>query len=872
MLSQLRPYLVAVSLLAGAIAGPGAQTISPYRDPSVPIDARVSDLLSRMTVEEKVAQLQGIWVQKAKIQDAEGRFVPASAKAVIGLGIGQISRPSEIAGPAAGRPVRMPREHAEFVNAVQKWVMENTRLGIPVMFHEEALHGFTAPKGTHFPVPIGLASTWDPPLIEKAMSIAAKEARARGCQIVLSPVVDLGRDPRWGRIEETYGEDPYLVSRLGVAAVRGYQGTTLPLPKEKVFATLKHFAGHGSHEGGINTAPPLVSERLMRSELLVPFEVAVKEAGAYAVMPSYNEVDGIASHVNKWLLDDLLRREWGFKGIVVSDYFAVEQLVSRHLVAADKADAARQSIEAGVDIELPDPDGYPELVGLVKSGRVAQADVDRAAGRILKAKFLAGLFEQPFVNVDEADRVTNTPEHQAVALETARKSIVLLKNDRNTLPLDRTKLKTLAVIGPNAKGVHLGGYSRDPGRGVDLLTGITDKAGAGTKVVYAEGVRITEHEANWSADKVVMADPALNKQRIQEAMKIASGADAIVAVIGTNESTSREAWADNHLGDVADLSLMSQQQDLVDALLQIGKPVVVVLINGRPLAIPEIAERVPAILEAWYVGQEGGTAVGEVLFGDVNPGGKLPVTFPRHTGQLPVYYNRKPTSFRAHLDLTRDPLWAFGHGLSYTTFTTSRPQVTPATIDPSGQAKVTVDVANTGSRAGDEVVQLYIRDVVSSVTRPTKELRGFERVSLKPGEKKTITFTLGPDALSLVDRSMKRVVETGRFEIMVGTSSTKFETATLDVVSGTAQAAPPQDPRRKIVIPPDLPPPAGEDMRVKPDDIDSLLADGKVVLLDVREPWELEESGTREGYINIPLRELENRLGELPKDKAILTA
>ena len=305
--------------------------------------------------------------------------MPASAKAIIGLGIGQISRPSEIAGPAAGRPVRMPREHAGFVNAVQKWVMENTRLGIPVMFHEEALHGFTAPKGTHFPVPIGLASTWDPGLIEKAMSIAAKEARARGCQIVLSPVVDLGRDPRWGRIEETYGEDPYLVSRLGVAAVRGYQGTTLPLAKEKVFATLKHFAGHGSHEGGINAAPPLVSERLMRSELLVPFEVAVKEAGAYAVMPSYNEVDGIASHVNKWLLDDLLRREWGFKGIVVSDYFAVEQLVSRHLVAADKADAARQSIEAGVDIELPDPDGYPELVGLVKNGRVPQADVDRAA-------------------------------------------------------------------------------------------------------------------------------------------------------------------------------------------------------------------------------------------------------------------------------------------------------------------------------------------------------------------------------------------------------------------------------------------------------------------------------------------------------------
>jgi beta-glucosidase len=615
------------------------------------------------------------------------------------------------------------------------------------------------------------------------MSVAAKEGRARGCQIVLSPVVDLGRDPRWGRIEETYGEDPYLVSRLGVAAVRGYQGTSLPLAKDKVFATLKHFAGHGSHEGGINTAPPLVSERLMRAELLVPFEVAVKEAGAYAVMPSYNEVDGVPSHANRWLLEDLLRHEWGFRGIVVSDYFAVEQLINRHHVAADKADAARQALDAGVDIELPDPYGFPELVALVKDGRVAEGEVDLAAGRILKAKFLSGLFENPYVNPDEAERVTNTSEHQALALETARKSIVLLKNDRNALPLDRSKLKTLAVVGPNAKGVHLGGYSRDPGRGVDVLTGITAKAGNGIRVLHAEGVRITEHEANWNADKVVMGDPALNRQRIQEAVKVAGSADAIVVVVGTNESTSREAWADEHLGDVADLTLMSQQEELVDAMLKTGKPVVVVLMNGRPLAIPRVAERVPAILEAWYVGQEGGTALAEVLFGDVNPGGKLPVTFPRHTGQLPVYYNRRPTSFRSHLDLTREPLWPFGHGLSYTTFQLSSPQVTPATIGPGARATVSVEVANTGSRAGDEVVQLYIRDLVSSVTRPTKELRGFERVSLGPGEKKTVTFTLGPEALSLVDRRMERVVEPGKFDVMVGTSSANLKTVPLEVVA-----------------------------------------------------------------------------------------
>jgi beta-glucosidase len=599
---------------------------------------------------------------------------------------------------------------------------------------------------------------------------------------VLSPVVDLGRDPRWGRIEETYGEDPYLVSRLGVAAVRGYQGRTLPLAKNKVFATLKHFAGHGSHEGGINTAPALVPERLLRSELLVPFEAGVKEAGAYTVMPSYNDVDGVPSHVNRWLLEDVLRREWGFQGLVASDYFAIEQLVSRHHVARDKQDAARQALEAGVDIELPDPDAFPALVAMVKDGRVAEADVDRAVGRMLRAKFLAGLFEQPYVNVDEVERATNTPEDQAVALEAARKSIVLLKNAGNVLPLDRARLKTLAVIGPNAKGLHLGGYSKDPGRGVDLLTGITAAAGSGVRVLHAEGVRITEHEANWSADKVVLGDPAKNRERIQEAVKVARQADAVVLVIGTNESTSREAWADNHLGDVADLSLMSQQGELVDAMLQTGKPVVVVLSNGRPLAIPEVAARVPAILETWYAGQEGGTAVGEVLFGTVNPGGKLPITFPRSVGQLPVYYNRSPTSFRNYLDLTREPLWAFGFGLSYTTFALTNLKVGSPSIGPAGHTTVTVDVKNTGARAGDEVVQLYLHDVVSSVTRPTKELRGFERVSLKPGESKTVTFSLGPAELSLIDRRMQRVVEPGRFEVMVGTNSSQLITATLDVV------------------------------------------------------------------------------------------
>ena len=775
----MRSTLGLVALLAGAVAWLDAQGATPlYRQANASVDARVADLLSRMSIEEKVAQLQGIWNRKREIQDAQGRFDPANAKALIGLGIGEVSRPSEIGGGA----LRQGRDEALFVNAVQKWLIENTRLGIPAIFHEEALHGLVAPGGTHFPSPIGLASTWDPALVERIMSVAALEGRARGAQHVLSPVVDLGRDPRWGRIEETYGEDPYLVSRMGVAAVRGYQGTSLPLADDKVFATLKHFAGHGSHEGGINTAPPLVSERLLRAELLVPFEAAVR-AGAYSVMPSYNEVDGVPSHTNRWLLDDVLRREWGFTGFVASDYFGVEQLESRHHVAIDKADAGAQALDAGVDLELPDPAGFRELVALVKRGRVAESLVDRSAARILRAKFLAGLFEHPYVDPDRAERVANTPEHQALALEAARKAIVLLKNDGGLLPLDRSKVKTLAVIGPNAKGLHLGGYSRDPGRGVDVLTGITQKAGTGVKVVYAEGVRITEHPADWGGDTVVLGDPAQNRARVQEAVKVARQADAIVLAIGTNESVSREAWADNHLGDVADLSLMSNQNDLVDAMLQTGKPVIALLVNGRPLAIPDVASRVPAILESWYAGQEGGTAIGEVIFGDVSPGGKLPVTFPRSSGQLPVYYNRRPTSFRSHLDLTREPLWSFGFGLSYTRFTLADLTVGSPTIGPAGRTDVSVRVTNAGSRAGDEVVQLYIHDQVSSVTRPVKELRGFERVSLKPGESKTVTFTIGPDELSLIDRQMHRIVEPGRFDIMVGTSATPILTGTLDVVA-----------------------------------------------------------------------------------------
>lgn len=753
-----------------------------YKDPKQPVESRVADLLGRMTREEKIAQTLTLWKQKEKITDDEGAFLPAGAKEIMPNGIGQITRPTEL----RDKPKRIlsgPRENALFVNAVQKWLVESTRLGIPAMTHEEALHGLVAPKGTNFPIPIGLASSWDPALVEKVMSVAALEARARGTHEVLSPVLDLARDPRWGRTEETYGEDPYLVARLGVAAIHGYQGTTQVLAKDKVLATAKHFAGHGPHEGGINTAPTNFAERVLRDQYLFPFEAVFAETPVMCVMPSYNEMDGVPSHKNRWLLERVLRQEWGFQGIVVSDYFAIEQMLKRHHIATDLADAARQAFTAGVDQELPDPKAFLKLGELIESGQVAEAALDRAVARILRVKFLAGLFEDPYVDPARAEAVSNTPEHQALAAEAARRTLVLLKNDGDLLPLDRKKLKTIAVIGPNAKGVRLGGYSSIPGRGVDILQGIQAKVGTGVHVLYAEGVKITEHEPNWTQDKVVFADPAGNRKRIAEAVAVARQADVVIVAIGTNESTSREAWEDNHLGDVADLNLTSQQNELVDALRATGKAVVVVLINGRPLAITHVAETVPAILEGFYLGQEGGTALADVLFGDANPGGKLPISFPRATGQIPVYYDRKPTSFRSYLDLTREPLFAFGHGLSYTTFKLDHVKLSAEKIGPSGTTTVTVDVTNTGTRAGDEVVQLYVHDQVSSVTRPVKELRGFERVTLAPGQTKTVTFKVGPEALRFTDENMQRVVEPGMFDIMIGTNSKDLTTVPLEVVA-----------------------------------------------------------------------------------------
>jgi beta-glucosidase len=766
-------------LAAAATLSAAAQSTPPYKDASLPVERRLDDLLTRMTLEEKVAQTLAVWQQKRGLADASGNFDPAKAASILQHGIGQITRVSD--GVERGGKRRSPRETAEFVNAIQHWVMDHTRLQVPAMFHEEALHGLAAMKGTNFPVPIALASSWDPSLVERVMTVAAREARARGAQQVLSPVLDLARDPRWGRTEETYGEDPQLVSEMGLAAIRGYQGPMPTLTPGHVFATAKHFAAHGPNEGGINTAPTQVPERELREELLWPFERAIKEGPVMSVMPSYNEVDGVPSTASQFLLKHVLREEWGFQGFIVSDYNAIEQLANRHKIAGSMAEAAKLALAAGVDLELPDRQGYATLVDEVKAGRIDERLVDDAARHVLRLKFLAGLFEHPYADPDEAERVTNTPDAQALALEAARQSMVLLKNERATLPLDRSTIKRLAVVGPDAGDVHLGGYSENPGRGVSVLQGLKDKAGPGIEVAYSEGTRITEEPASWDRNQITPGDPVKNAQRIADAVKTARTADVIVAVIGTNESTSREAYADNHLGDMATLDLTGNQQELVDQLVATGKPVVVVLMNGRPLSITKVAGEVPAILEVWYEGQEGGTAIAEALFGDVNPGGKLPISVPRTVGQLPVYYDRKPTSFRNYLFESRAPLYPFGFGLSYTTFTLTDLKLADATIGPAGRTTASVTVTNTGPRPGDEVVQLYVHDVIASVTRPVKQLRAFQRVSLKPGESKIVTLPIGPESLWLIDQHMQRVVEPGDFEILVGDSSNTTLKATLTV-------------------------------------------------------------------------------------------
>jgi beta-glucosidase len=749
------------------------QNQAPDKNPNLPIEERVADLLARMTLEEKAAQMIGVWQGKSQtLVDEKGNFDLEKAKAHYkdGHGLGQVGRPSDAGGG------RNARQQAELTNAIQKFFIENSRLGIPVIFHEECLHGQAAPDGTSFPQPIGLGATFDPDLVRRLFEMTAEEARVRGTHQALTPVVDVAREPRWGRVEETYGEVPYLVSRMGIAAVQGFQGDGTFKNKKSVIATLKHFAAHGQPESGTNCAPVNVSERVLREAFLFPFKEAIQKGGAMSVMASYNEIDGVPSHANRWLLRKVLRDEWGFKGFVVSDYYAIRELHVRadfgfgNHIAKDGKEAASLAAQAGVNIELPEPDCYKHLVELVREGRLEESVLDELVAAMLTYKFKLGLFDDPYVDPDTAERIVGSAANQKLALQAARETITLLKNDHSAAPLDIKKVKTLAVIGPNADRELLGGYSGKPKRVSTVLGGIRERVGNAVNVLYHEGCKITIG-GSWQQDGVTPSDPESDRKNFAEAVKIAQQADVIVLAIGGNEQTSREAWALNHLGDRADLEMVGRQDELVNAIAALGKPVIAFLFNGRPLSVRNLVEKVPVIFECWYLGQETGRAVAEVLFGDINPGGKLPITIPRSVGHIPAYYNYKPMARRGYLFGSVEPLFAFGYGLSYTQFQFSKPRLEKSLIRPDESTRVLVELTNTGAAAGDEVVQMYIRDKVSSVTRPIKELKGFQRITLQPGEMKTVALDIAPEHLAFYDIDMNYVVEPGEFEIMVGNSS-----------------------------------------------------------------------------------------------------
>jgi beta-glucosidase len=755
-----------------------------YKDARAPIPARVADLLARMTLGEKIAQLRGVWAGKGAMLSGLD-FDPAKATRNFPDGIGALGRPSDKRGtPGIGQASggsadrwRTPRQTVEFINALQKWALEGTRLGIPVLVHEEALHGYMATQATMFPQAIALAGTFDTDLMRRAQALIAREVRARGTFYVLSPVVDIVRDPRWGRIEETYGEDPYLVSEMAVAAVEGLQGPGKfdRLPPDKVFATLKHFTGHGQPDSGTNAGPSEASERELRENFFPPFRAVIERTSVGAVMPSYNEIDGIPNHSNVWLLGKVLRGEWGFDGVVSSDYNGVDQLASLHHVAADDAEAARLALAAGVDSELPEGQCYATLADQVAAGTIDSALIDRACARVLTLKMRAGLFENPYGDVARTEAVTGNAEGRKLALEAARKALCLLSNRNATLPLDPAKMGRVAVIGPNAAIVRLGGYSSVPKQTVTLIEGLRQAAPT-ADVVTAQGVFITTSDDR-SVDQVELFPRERNLQLIEQAVSVARTADTIVLAIGDTEQTSREGFAKTHLGDRDNLDLVGEQNALVDALAALGKPLVVCAINGRPPSWPTVAAKADALLECWYAGQEGGTAIAEALLGKVNPGAKLPVSVVRDVGQIPLFYNHKPSARRGYLFEDAAPLFPFGHGLSYTTFEISAPRLSVTEVAADRPVQVEATVTNTGKVAGDEVVQLYITRAELSVTRPVLELKGFQRVTLRPGESRTVRFTLAPAQLAYWDRQMKEVNGPGPVAVHVGNSSVNLKSA-----------------------------------------------------------------------------------------------
>jgi len=756
-----------------------------YRDPAQPIEVRVGDLLGRMTLEEKLGQINMPCVYEPRLGRDDGakkeacrRFAEGTYEPGLGPGGGFFTLPNTILHEG-------PRQQAEYLNALQRIAREKTRLGIPLLMTEEGTHGLMCSGGTIFPEGPALGSTWDLDLLREVYAVAAREARAIGIHQLFTLVVEPNRDPRLGRNQEGYSEDPWLCARIAETIVGAAQGDDVSAP-DKVVAGLCHYPGQSEPEGGLERGAMEISERRLREIFLPPWVAGIREAGALGVMATYPAVDGVPVHASARILTDLLRGELGFEGLVLSEGGGLSTLLYEGL-APGMREAGALALRAGVDVGISYEDAYMgALAEAVREGTTPIALVDRAVRRVLRQKLRLGLFEEALVDPEHAVRVSHTPASRDLALRAARESIVLLKNDGGLLPL-RKDLGSVAVVGPNADHVRnqLGDYTattvlQDV---ITVLEGVRGIVSPSTRVTHVKGCDVIGDGTN----------------EIAEAAAAARAADVAIVVVGENEWQTAEKRGTSGEGyDVATLELTGRQRELVQAIHATGTPTVVVLVNGRPLAVRWIAENVPALVEAWLPGEQGGQAVAEVLFGDHEPEGRLPVTIPRHVGQLPVAYDFKPSRAywlnegwgKPYADLDPTPLFEFGHGLSYTTFAYSNLRLSASVIGIEEEVEVQVEVENTGSRPGSEVVQLYLRDPVASVVVPVQRLRGFEKVALAPGERKTVRLTLRPEALALLDAQLHWVVEPGVFEVAIGSSSQRIHrTARFEV-------RPPGAPRR----------------------------------------------------------------------------
>ena len=772
----------------------------PYEDPAQPVEARVADLLGRMSLEEKTAQMATLYGFPRVLKDE----LPTAAwrDAAWKDGIGNID---EHANGNTGWTNNLPAPvydlpwslHARAINEVQRWFIEQTRLGVPVDFTNEGIRGLLHAKATSFPAELGVASAWDPGLVHAIGRVTGREARALGYTNVYSPVLDLARDPRWGRTIETYGEDPFLVGTLGVEAVRGIQ-------EENVVSTLKHFAVYGIPKGGRDgesRTDPHATWRDVQTLFLEPFRRAIREGGALGVMASYNDYNGVPVEGSRLFLTDILRHEWGFKGYVVSDSAAVEFIHTKHRVAPTAADAIRQAVEAGLDIRthFTQPEKYLDpLRQLVRDGRLPVSVIDERVRDVLRVKFHLGLFDHPYVtDLAATDRIVRAPAHLAVARRAAEESIVLLKNDHSALPLDRTRLGRILVAGPLADDPH-GWWSRYGPQKIDFITplaGLRAKLGNDVEIRYAKGV--DAKDADWPGSDVLKDPPsAAVRAGIAAAVAAAHDVDVIIAVLGETDELCRES------SSRISLALPGYQEELLEALAATGRPVVLVLGNGRPLSVNWAARHIPAIVELWFPGEDGGAALADVLLGDVNPSGRLPITFPKSVGQIPFNFPAHPGSQARDFGQVEGALYPFGHGLSYTSFRYDRLTVSPGRGTADQEFTVSCDVTNTGDRAGTDVVELYLRDDYSTVTTYDLALRGFTRVSLRPGETRRVSLPVGRSQLQLYNRDGRWVVEPGRFTVMIGASSTDIRLRGTFTVTAADGSAPEEAPIEDTPIDP----------------------------------------------------------------------